>query len=349
MVAGGADRPGPDTAVQTASITPDGSADDQILQNTIDALAGVGSVVRVDGLSSGGLPPAATIQQIRILLISFDAEYHEATPAFVEIITNAKPQPWQVSFTTWNRPESAQARNAFAVGDPESQRGGANFSGTGNINNRASVNFFGNVNSGKEDQALFAQTPSGPVRGLVDNSNHYQYGTLRVGLDNWRRNDLRFESDYQNFRTLNVGAGGFNLAERGFTRDQTIVRARGFWTKPLGKGGSQVLRVQYQHRFESDTPGQHGARHRRTQRVLFGRRAVSGHARRPSDRSVGRGDAFGRHEADRARWSALLARRLRQLDCQQCGRHVHVLVARCVRRRTADDLHPPTRRTALLL
>jgi len=253
-VAGGADTPAAETAVQKDSIPPDGSADDQILQNTIDALAGIGSVVRVDGLSSGGLPPAATIQQIRIRQNSFDAEYHEATPAFVEIITNAKPQPWQVSFTTWDRPESAQARNTFAVGEPASQRGGANFNGTGNINNRASVNFFGNINSGKEDQPLYAQTPAGAVRGLVDNSNHYHYGTLRIGLDNWRHNDLRFESDYQNFRTLNVGAGGFNLAERGFTRDQTTVRARGFWTKPLSKGGSQVLRAQYQHRYESNTP-----------------------------------------------------------------------------------------------
>jgi hypothetical protein len=253
-VAGGTDTPAPETAVQTDALTPDGSADEQILQNTIDALAGLGSIVRVDGLSSGGLPPAATIQQIRIRQNSFDAEYHEATAAFVEIITNAKPQPWQTTFTTWNRPESAQARNAFAVGDPATHRGGANFSGSGNIANRASVNFFGNFNSGKEDQPIYAQTPSGPVRGLVDNSNRYGYGTLRIGLDNWRRNDLRFESDVQTFRTLNIGAGGFNLPERGYTRDQSTVRARTFWTRPLRKGGSQVLRVQFQHRDENDTP-----------------------------------------------------------------------------------------------
>ncbi|HUK33633.1 MAG TPA: hypothetical protein VLV86_06970, partial [Vicinamibacterales bacterium] len=253
-VAGSVDTPPAEATVQADVITPDGSADDQILQNTIDALAGVGNVVRVDGLSSGGLPPAATIQQIRIRQNSFDAEYHEATAAFVEIITNAKPQPWQVSLTTWDRPESAQARNAFAVGAPASQRGGANFNGTGNILNRASVNFFGNVNDGKEDQPIYAQTVSGPVRGLVDNSNRYEYGTLRVGLDNWRRNDLRFESDFQQFQTLNVGAGGFNLPERGYLREQALVRARTFWTKPLRRGGSQILRVQVQRRSETDTP-----------------------------------------------------------------------------------------------
>ena len=216
-------------------------------------------------------------------------------------------------------------------------------------NNRASVNFFGNINSGKEDQPIYAQTPAGPVRGLVDNSNRYHYGTLRVGLDNWRRNDLRFESDYQNFRTLNVGAGGFNLAERGFTRDQTTVRARSFWTKPLRKGGSQVLRVQYQHRFENNTPVQHGAGDRRAQRVFLGRRAVSGHAHRQSDRSVRRRDAAGRHETGLAGRAALLARRLRQLHHQQRGRHVHVLVARRVHRRAADDVHAPARRAAVLL
>src|SRR5580704_10589858 len=130
-VAGGGERPAAETAVQTDALTPDGSADDQILQDTIDALAGIGSVVRVDGLSSGGLPPAATIQQIRIRQNSFDAEFHEATPAFVEIITNGKPTPWNGNLTTYARPESIQARNAFNPDAPAAQAGGVNFSGTG--------------------------------------------------------------------------------------------------------------------------------------------------------------------------------------------------------------------------
>ena len=253
-VAGGSDVPPAETTVQNDSITPDGASDDEVLQNTIDALAGIGNIVRVDGLQSGGLPPAATIQQIRIRQNSFDAEYHEATPAWVEIITNAKPQPWQLTFTSWDRPQSAQARNAFSVDVPAAQRGGLNFNGTGNIKNRASINFFGNYNEGREDQPIYAQTPAGAVRGLVDNTNRYEYGTLRIGLDNWRQNDLRIESDYQEFRNLNVGAGGFNLPERGYTREQSIVRARAFWTKALRKGGSQIFRVQTQRRSETDTP-----------------------------------------------------------------------------------------------
>ena len=253
-VAGGAERPAADTPVQTDSIAPQGAADDQILANTIDAIAGIGNVVRVDGLQSGGLPPASTIQQIRIRQNSFDAEYHEATPAFVEIITNSKPQPWQLTVTTWDRPQSAQARNAFSVDVPAAERGGLNFNGTGNIKNRASVSFFGNYNEGKEDQPLYAQAPSGAVRGFVDNENRYEYATLRIGLDNWRHNDLRFESDYQEFRNLNVGAGGFNLPERGFNREQKTFRSRAFWTKPLGKGGSNIVRVQTQYRREADTP-----------------------------------------------------------------------------------------------
>jgi len=253
-VAGSSDVPAAETAVQNDSITADASSDDQILQNTIDALAGIGNVVRVDGLQSGGLPPASTIQQIRIRQNSFDAEYHEATPAFVEIITNSKPQPWQLTVTTWDRPQSAQARNAFSVDVPAAQRGGLNFNGTGNISNRASVNFFGNYNDGREDQPLYAQTTTGAVRGFVDNSNRYAYGTLRIGLDNWRHNDLRLESDYLANRNLNVGAGGFNLPERGFTRDQNLLRLRGFWTKAVRKGGSQILRVQMQRRSETDTP-----------------------------------------------------------------------------------------------
>ena len=159
-----------------------------------------------------------------------------------------------MTVTTWDRPQSAQARNAFSVDVPAAQRGGLNLNGTGNIGNRASINFFGNYNEGKEDQPIYAQTLSGPLRGLVDNSNRYEYGTVRIGLDNWRHNDLRIESDYQAFRNLNVGAGGFNLPERGFTREQTSVRARAFWTRALRKGGSQIFRMQTQRRSETDTP-----------------------------------------------------------------------------------------------
>ena len=348
-VAGGADTPAADTAVQTDSITPDGSADDQILQNTIDALAGIGSVVRVDGLSSGGLPPAATIQQIRIRQNSFDAEYHEATPAFVEIITNAKPQPWQVSFTTWNRPESAQARNAFAVGEPASQRGGANFNGTGNINNRASVNFFGNINSGKEDQPLYAQTPAGagararrqleslPLRHAPHRPRQLapQRPAVRKRLPELphaQRRRRRLQS-----RRARLHARSDDRA-RAKLLDEAAAQGR-----QSGAARPVSTPVRKQH------TRQHGARHRRAQRVLVGRRAVSGHARRQSDRSVGRRDAAGRHEAGLPRRPALLARRLRQLHHQQRGRHLHVLVARRVHRRTADDLHAPARCAGVLL
>jgi hypothetical protein len=243
-----------ETAVKTSDITADASADQEILQSTIDALAGVGSVVRVDGLTSGGLPPAATIQSIRIRQNSFDAEFHEATPAFVEIVTSGKPTPWFGNLTTYARPESIQARNAFNPDAPAAQAGGVNFSGNGNIHNRVSVVLFGNFNDGKDDQPLYAQTPAGPIRGLVNNPQRYAFGTVRVGLDNWHHNDLRVETDYQDSRAVNLGVGGFNLPERGYDRDQTVARLRGFWTKPFGKGGSQALRTQVQRQTETDTP-----------------------------------------------------------------------------------------------
>ena len=147
--------PAGDTTLPTDSLALEGAADDQILRNTIDAVVGIGTIVRVDGLPLGGLPPAATIQQIRIRLNSFDAEYHDATPALVETITNSKSQPWQVSFTTWDRPQAAPARNAFAVDDaPATRRGGVNINGTG-----LGVRFFqGIVGAGYGDRTR--------VRGL---------------------------------------------------------------------------------------------------------------------------------------------------------------------------------------
>ena len=252
-----------------------------ILQNTIDALAGIRSVVRVDGLTSGGLPPAATIQQIRIRQNSFDAEYHEATPAFVEIITNSKPQPWHVSFTAWDRPEDAQARNAFNPDAPAAQRSGTNFNGTGHIGQRASVSFFGNINSGREDQPIYAQTPGGPVRGLVDNPSRFQYGTVRIGLDNWRHNDPA-SGDFQDNHIVNLGAEASTWPSVVTTKSTTI-RARVLdgtlqRAEPdSARSGSASARPT---RLPAPRP-----RSSSSTRFLW-RRAISGHAGAASDRVV---------------------------------------------------------------
>jgi hypothetical protein len=255
-VDGGADAgtASQDTTVSKDQLPQNLSDDPTILQSTIDALAGAGSTVRVDGLASGGLPPTSTIQQIRIRQNAFDAEFHEASPAFVEIITSGKPMPWQANVSTFGRFGPLQARNAFNPDAPAARQAGLNVNANGNLANRASVVFFGNYNAMEEDTPLFAQMPAGPVRGLVSNPSQFSFTTLRVGLDNWHRQNIRVESDYQDQRNLDLGAGGFNLADRGWDRDQTTVRLRGFWTKTFGKGGSQVLRTQFQRQIETDSP-----------------------------------------------------------------------------------------------
>jgi len=249
-----AGAPSQDTTVSKDNLPQNVSDDPAILQSTIDALAGAGSAVRVDGLASGGLPPTSTIQQIRIRQNAFDAEFHEATPSFVEIITSGKPTPWQANVSTFGRFGPLQARNAFNPDAPAAQQAGVNVNANGNLANRASVVFFGNYNTTKEDQPLYAQTPAGPVRGLVSNPSQFSFSTLRIGLDNWHRQNIRVESDYQDQRNDDLGAGGFNLAERGYDRDLTTVRVRGFWTKTFGKGGSQVFRTQFQRQTETDSP-----------------------------------------------------------------------------------------------
>jgi hypothetical protein len=233
---------------------PELPPDPDVLQATIDALGGPGAAVRVDGLTSGGLPTASTIQQIRIRQNSYDAEFHDATPAFVVIITSSKPVPWQRAVSLYDRAETLQARNAFNPDAPSAQSEGLYVNVNGNLANRASVVFFGNYNGTKEDQPLVAQAPTGVIRGLVNNPSRFTFSTLRVGLDNWHKQNLRVESDYQDQSTTNAGAGGFNLPERSYDREVRTVRVRGFWTEPFRGAANQVLRVQVQHTQETDTP-----------------------------------------------------------------------------------------------
>lgn len=229
-------------------------ADQEVLQASVEALAGVGATVRVDGLTSGGLPPAALIQQIRIRQNSYDAEFHDPSPSFVEIITSGKPMPWHGMIGTTGRLGALRARNAFNPDAPAAQQEGLNANVVGNIANRASVTFWGNYGNGREDQPLVAQLPTGDARGLVKNPYSFGFATVRIGLDGWHHQNVRIESDYQRNANANAGAGGFNLPERGYDRDQTTVRLRGFWTAPLANGGSQTLRVQLQRYADTSRP-----------------------------------------------------------------------------------------------
>ena len=191
--------------------------------------------------------------------------------------------------------------------------------------------------------------PSGPVRGLVSNPSQFSFSTLRIGLDNWHRQNIRVEGDYQDQRNLDLGAGGFNLADRGWDRDLTTVRLRGFWTKTFGKGGSQVLPDPIPAANRNGLAEEPGPSCRRLERLQFRWCAVAGYPHRQSGGGVRCGHAAHRETAGLAEWPAALARRLRQHDCEQRRGHVHVLVAYRVRRRPARDVYGAPRCRRLLL
>src|SRR5215470_4961474 len=74
--------------------------------------------VSVNGISGSGLPPTATINEIRINSDPFSAAYHEPGNARVELETKSGEMKTQGSVYLGYRNSALDARNAFSLVKP---------------------------------------------------------------------------------------------------------------------------------------------------------------------------------------------------------------------------------------
>jgi hypothetical protein len=231
------------------------------MERVLEEMAGPGAILRVDGFRGGKLPPKAQIRSIRFSRDMYAAENHAAGMVFVDIVTQPGLGPLTGSIDVLFRDDSLNARNAFVgeKGAEQTQQYTLNMSGTLRKERTsfslsaagASLYDSANVNAYAPDGAR----ARGAIRRPADRLNFN--GRLDHAIS--RAHTLRASVQSNNGEQRKLGVGGFELADRAFSRttDDTLLRfsESGPWTRNLfGDSRFQLRRQAATSRSDLEAP-----------------------------------------------------------------------------------------------
>ena len=214
---------------------------DEMAQQLQD-IAGGGAVIRVDSFEGGRLPPKSAIKAIHITRDAFAAENHFAGGLFVDIITQPGIGPLRTGMNMRLRDGSmsgkppAQFAAAQAKGPERMQNYSGNIGGS-LIKNKAS--FSVNVSGGTsyDTPYYYYFTPDGAlVNSLAPRrprDNMFVFGMFDYAIT--RDQTLRIHFSEDRFKSKNLGIGGYDVLERGYSSEDRNHSIRIQEAGPIGR------------------------------------------------------------------------------------------------------------------
>jgi hypothetical protein len=215
---------------------------DEMAQQLQD-IAGGNAVIRVDSFEGGRLPPKSAIKAIHITRDAFAAENHYAGGLFIDIITQPGIGPLRTNMNVRLRDGSMSGRPHVLPGGtlqpkgPERTQGYNGGIGGSLIKQKASFSIFANSNTSFDTPYYHYFTSDGAlVEGLAprqprDNMNFYGLFDYAVTKDQ----TLRMSLGRNQSTGKNIGIGGLNLVERGYTTEDNTTTLRIQEAGPLGR------------------------------------------------------------------------------------------------------------------
>ena len=223
------------------------------MESVLKEMAGPGATIRVDGFRGGRLPPKSQIRSIRFSRDMMAAENHGGGLVFIDIATQPGLGPLRGGLDFTFRDDSLNARNAFATekGPEQTQQYGFNLSGT-LLKERTSFSLSAGGASLYDSASVYAATPDGAYNTNVRRPSDRVNLTARIDHALTRGHTLRVSFQGNQNDQGNLGVGGFNLPERGYTRTSDDRLARVAENGSLSKSFFAESRVQL-HWLSSDS------------------------------------------------------------------------------------------------
>jgi hypothetical protein len=214
---------------------------DEMAQQLQD-IAGGNAVIRVDSFEGGRLPPKTAIKAIHITRDAFAAENHHAGGLFIDIITQPGLGPLRTSMNYRLRdgalsgtPPAEFAANQ-AKGPERMQNYGGSLSGS-LIKNKASFSISVNGGTSYDTPYYYYYEPDG---ALVNNlaprrprDNMFVFGMFDYAIT--RDQTLRIHVSQDRFTSKNLGIGGYDKLERGYSSEEKGYSVRIQEAGPLGR------------------------------------------------------------------------------------------------------------------
>jgi hypothetical protein len=215
---------------------------DEMTQQLQD-IAGGNAVIRVDSFEGGRLPPKSAIKAIHITRDAFAAENHYAGGLFIDIITQPGIGPLRTNMNTRLRDGSMSGRPHALPDRPLQQKGPERTQsynggiGGSLIKQKASFSINANSNTSFDTPYYHYFTPDGtPVEGLAPRrprDNMYLFGLFDYAIT--KDQTLRMNLSHDQSTSKNIGIGGFDLLERGYTSEDRNSTLRIQEAGPLGR------------------------------------------------------------------------------------------------------------------
>ncbi len=223
--------------------------DPEEMEAVLKAMSPAGSQIRIDGFTGGQMPPKSQIRSIRLpRMDAFAAQNHGGMNGamFIEIMTQPGAGPLRGSIDSSFQDDRFNSRNPFTPvkGDEQMRQYGMALSGTIRPNKLSfSLNFNGMNNYTSPN--LLAVLPDGTtVNESLRTPTDMLNATGRVDWAINRDHALRASVSRMQRDTNNMGVGGFNLFDRGYTSENSTTTLRLSENGPLGRRMFTESRLQ---------------------------------------------------------------------------------------------------------
>jgi Carboxypeptidase regulatory-like domain len=214
------------------------SDDPNEMAQQLQDLVGGNAIIRVDSFEGGRLPPKSAIKAVHITRDAFAAENHYAGGLFIDIITQPGMGPLRTNLNMRLRDGSLSGKNqlAAAKGPERTQNYNGGLSGS-LIKQKASFSINVNTMTQFETPAFFVRQAD----GTLDNSlgprrptdNVFVFGLFDYAIT--RDQTVRVNFNRTQSKTRNLGIGGYDAEERGYTSEDHGNYLRIQEAGPLGR------------------------------------------------------------------------------------------------------------------
>jgi hypothetical protein len=223
------------------------------MEQMLKDMAGPGATIRVDGFRGGKLPPKSQIRSIRFSTGQFAAENHSGGFTFVDISTQPGIGPLRGGVDIAFRAGALNARNAFesTKGPEQTQQYAFNMSGTLR-KERTSFSLSAGGTSLYDSANIFAALPDGSYDAAIKRPTDKINFSGRIDHALTRAHALRATLQQNSNDQRTLGVGGFDLADRAYSRTSTDTLFRMSESGPWARNWFAESRVQL-HWTSNDT------------------------------------------------------------------------------------------------
>jgi hypothetical protein len=214
------------------------SDDPAELQRQLAEMAGPDAVFRVDSFEGQQLPPKAQIKSIHVTRDQFAAEAANPGSTFVDIITQPGVGPLRGGINVSMRDGKFTGKSQFTDtrGAERTEIFGANIGGT-LVQGKTSFNASVNGQSEYTTPILNVALPTGIRAETLNVRSPVGFLSTNAVVDHALTRDqtLRIGVSVNKNTRENMGVGGYNLPERGFSQEQRNTNIRIQEAGPIGR------------------------------------------------------------------------------------------------------------------